>query len=317
VIFLFNIGFLEIGFKDVIDIIAVTILIYQVYKLMRGSMAVKVFLGFLSLYLTYLIVNAAQMELLSAILGQFMGVGVLAVIILFQQEIRKFLLIIGKSTTFRRENLFNNFPWVKKEAKETFNVTAVIEAAKSMGASNTGALIVFSKTSELKFYIDSGDRIDGIISKRLLLSIFNKNSPLHDGAVIIYNGKISAARCILPVSDQDNLPAQFGLRHRAAIGMSEVTDTLVLVVSEETGQMSIVRNGKVFHNLSAQELRKKINQFFSEEEGSKTMDFFKGKEKEVDKAKITQEEDLPKDQGLATAVTKPSEVGQQTDKPNP
>lgn len=263
---LFNIGFLNIGLVDIIDILAVAILLFQVYKLMKGSMAVKVFLGFLSLYLLFLVVKAAQMELLTAILGQFMGVGVLAAIILFQQEIRKFLLLIGKSTTFNRENLFKNFPWNRHFSESKFNFTPVIEAAKTLGATKTGALIVFSRSSQLKFYADSGDRIDGLISKRLFISIFNKFSPLHDGAVIIFGGKILAARCILPVSDKDDLPAQFGLRHRAAIGMTEATDTLVLVVSEETGQISLARNGELTHNLSVQELRRDINAYFEEDE---------------------------------------------------
>ncbi|NJN28369.1 MAG: TIGR00159 family protein [Cyclobacteriaceae bacterium] len=265
-ILLFNIGFLEISWVDIIDIIAVTMLLYQVYKLMKGSIASKVFLGFMFLYLTYLMVNAAEMELLSAILGQFMGVGVLALIILFSPEIRKFLLLIGKSTTLNREFFLKNLPWKKNTTADHFDINPIIEAAKTLGASYTGALIVFSRESELKFYVDSGDKIDGIVSKRLLLSIFNKNSPLHDGAVIIYEGRISAARCILPVSDLDNLPAQFGLRHRAAIGMSETTDTLVLVVSEETGQLSIVRKGKIQHNMSIQEIRQTINEYFFEEQ---------------------------------------------------
>lgn len=263
-IFLFNIGFLEINWKDIIDIVLVSILLYQVYKLMKGSVAVKIFLGFLSLYLIYLIVRAAQMELLSTILGQFMSVGVLAAIILFQQEIRKFLLLVGKTTVLNRDNFFYGLPWRKNTMKD-LNITPIIEAAKNLGGANMGALIVFSKTSELRFYTDSGDLIDAVISKRLLQSIFNKYSPLHDGAVIIYNNRVKAARCILPVSDQENLPAQFGLRHRAAIGMTEVTDTLVLVVSEETGQMSIVRNGTIYHNLSTQELRKKINEYLYED----------------------------------------------------
>jgi len=270
-ILLFNIGFLEISWVDIIDIFAVTLLLYQVYKLMKGSIASKVFLGFIFLYLTYLMVNAAEMELLSAILGQFMGVGVLALIILFSPEIRKFLLLIGKSTTFKRENFFKNFPWKKHNQGDQFDVNPVIDAAKILGGSYTGALIVFSKESELKFYVDSGDQIDGKISKRLLLSIFNKNSPLHDGAVIINNSRISAARCILPISDLENLPAQYGLRHRAAIGMSEITDTLVLVVSEETGQMSIVRTGKIHHNMSIKEVRNMINEYFLEDQHSKSI----------------------------------------------
>ncbi|MGK7394949.1 MAG: diadenylate cyclase CdaA [Candidatus Cyclobacteriaceae bacterium M3_2C_046] len=290
-ILLFNIGFLEIRLVDFIDISLVSFLLYQVYKLMKGSVAVKVFLGFLSLYLIFLVVKAMEMELLTAILGQFMGVGVLAVIILFQQEIRKFLLLIGKTTIFDRENLFKKFPWRKSSSSQDFNITPIIEAAKTLGGSNTGALIVFSKSSELKFYAESGDSIDAVTSKRLLLAIFNKNSPLHDGAVIIYNGRIKAARCILPVSERDNLPAQFGLRHRAAIGMSEATDTLILVVSEETGEMSVVRNGLISHNLSTQEIRKKINEYLyedSEEEESVMESIIKEeikKDKDKDKEK--------------------------------
>jgi diadenylate cyclase len=260
----FKIGFLSVGWLDIIDIVLVSLLLYQVYKLMKGSVAVKIFGGFLSLYLIYLVVRAAQMELLTSILGQFMGVGVIAAIILFQQEIRKFLLLIGKSTTLNRDTFYKSlFIWRKAENFD-FNITPIIDACKSMSGTATGALIVFSRDSELKFYVDSGDKINGNISSRLLLSIFNKHSPLHDGAVIIYNGKISAARCILPVSENDNLPAQYGLRHRAAIGMSEVTDTMIIVVSEETGQISIARNGYIWHNLSALEVRRKVNEYLFE-----------------------------------------------------
>lgn len=265
-IFLFNIGFLEFGWSDVFDIILVSILLYQVYKLMRGSVAVKIFLGFLSLYLLFLVVKALQMELLTNILGEFMGVGFLAAIILFQQEIRKFLLLIGRTTAFNRDNIFKGLPWRKNAKTSDINITPIIEAAKSLSATNTGALIVLSKSSELKFYVESGDIIDAVVSKRLLQAIFNKYSPLHDGAVIIHNKRISAARCILPVTERENLPAQFGLRHRAAIGMSEVTDTLIITVSEETGKISAVRNGFIYHNLSALELRKKINAYLYEED---------------------------------------------------
>ena len=232
---------------------------------MKGSVAVKIFLGVLSLYLFYLIIRAAQMELLGLILGQFMGVGVLAAIILFQPEIRKFLLLIGKTTDFNKDSFLKNLlVWKKKDEKELFNITPVIEAVKTLGGTNTGALIVFSRDSELKFYAESGDLVDAFLSKRLLMAIFNKNSPLHDGAVIVYRGKIKAARCVLPVSETENLSAQFGLRHRAALGMSELTDTMVLVVSEETGQFSIARNGKLSHNLSPLELRKMINDYLAD-----------------------------------------------------
>lgn len=258
--FLFTIGFLEIEFLDIIDILLVTALLYQLYKLLTGSVALKIFLGLLSIYLLYLVVRAAGMELLSIILGQFMGVGVLAAIILFQPEIRRFLLLIGKTTAFNNDRFFRGFPW-RREQTEKLSLTPFIEAAKSLAAKNTGALIVFAKSSELKYYAESGDLIDAVISKRLLMSIFNKNSPLHDGAVIISGNRIKAARCILPVSENQEIPASMGLRHRAAIGLTEITDSIVLVVSEETGQIALVRNGEAYRNLSSADLRIKLNQF--------------------------------------------------------
>ncbi|WP_194777077.1 diadenylate cyclase CdaA [Pararhodonellum marinum] len=256
----FKIGFLEISIVNIIDITLVSILLYQVYKLMRGSVAIKIFLGFLSLYLVYLVVNAARMELLSIILGQFMGVGVIAVIILFAPEIRKFLLLIGKSSILSNENVLQELLFWRKKETMAFNITPIIDACKTLAGTNTGALMVISRSSELKFYAESGDLIDAVVSKRLLISIFNKYSPLHDGAAIIYNGKVKAARCILPVTERD-LPAHFGLRHRAAIGMSEATDTLILIVSEETGQTSLAKNGKILHNLSFQEVREMLNSY--------------------------------------------------------
>lgn len=266
----FKIGFLEIGWVDIVDILLVTFLLSQVYKLMRGSMAIRVFLGFLSLYLIYLVVKAAEMELLSSILGQFMGVGVIAVIILFQQEIRKFLLFVGRSTSLSDGQFVKSFKAIMNPSKVArTEVTPIAEAVKSLAASKTGALIVLSKDSELKFYVESGDRMDAIISKRLLLSIFAKNSPMHDGAAIVYDGKILAARCILPVTEQDDLPAHYGLRHRAAIGMSEVTDTLIIVVSEETGQISVVQEGEISNNLSPKELRSAMNDYLLSERSSR------------------------------------------------
>jgi diadenylate cyclase len=267
-ILLFKIGFVEISWIDVLDIILVSFLLYQLYKLMRGSIAVKIFLGLLSIYLFYLIVKALKMELLTAILGQFIGVGVIAALILFQQEIRKFLLLIGKTTAFNNQLLFNGWPWKKSlKAKETINLNPIVESAKILGGTNTGALIVFAKGSELKFYAESGDILDAQISKRLLISIFQKSSPLHDGAVIISGGRLKAARCILPVSESNDLPASFGLRHRAAIGMTEVTDSVVLVVSEETGQISLAVNGRMDTNLSKSELKSKLNYYLYEDEG--------------------------------------------------
>jgi len=261
----FTIGFLDISWVDVIDVFFVSVLLYQVYNLMKGSIAIKVFVGFLFLYLIFLVVKAARMELLTSILGQFMGVGVLAVIILFQQEIRKFLLLLGRTQFLSEGDFFKNLKsyWTFNGKSNKYNITPIIEAAKTLGGANTGALIVLSKNSGLKFFAESGDILDAELSKRLFLSIFNKYSPLHDGAVIVYNDRIVAARCILPVTERE-VPAHFGLRHRAAIGMSENSDTLVIVVSEETGQMSAMRNGAAYNNLSTQELRKAINDYLYE-----------------------------------------------------
>ena len=261
----FKIAFLDVTWVDFIDVSLVAILLYQVYKMIRGSLAVNIFLGILLLYLIYLIVRAAQMELLAKILGQFMGVGVLAMIILFQPEIRKFLLVLGRGTEFR-ENIFSAISAGRNDYHDLFDIHQVIEAAKTLKATRTGALIVFSRETELKFYIETGDSLDAEVTKRLLISIFYKNSPLHDGAVIIYKGRIKAARCVLPVSENDHLPTSFGLRHRSAVGMSESTDTLVMAISEETGRLILARNGKFLRALKLRQVEQKILEYLHREE---------------------------------------------------
>ena len=266
-IFLFRIGFLEVTWVDFVDISLVSILLYQIYKLIRGSIAVNIFLGLLALYLVYLVVHAAQMELLATILGQFMGVGVIAMIVLFQPEIRKFLLILGRSTEFR-ENFLKTLANFRQGHQSEFNISEVTEAAKTLKSTKTGALMVFSRDTELKFYAQTGDTLNAEVNKRLLLAIFNKQSPLHDGAVIIYKGRVKAARCVLPVSENDNLPPNFGLRHRAAIGMSENTDTLVMAISEETGSMILTRNGKYIQVSKTKVAERKILEYLRHSESS-------------------------------------------------
>jgi diadenylate cyclase len=270
-IFVFKIGFLEVSWVDIIDISLVSILLYQVYKLIRGSIAVNIFLGILALYLIYLIVRAAEMELLATILGQFMGVGVLAMIILFQPEIRKFLLVIGRGTEFR-ENFFKTLSTWKNSYQDDFDIQQIIEAAKTLKASKTGALIVFSRDMELRFYTETGDALNAEVTRRLLLAIFNKHSPLHDGAVVIHKGRIKAARCILPVSENDHLPAHFGLRHRAAVGMSENTDTLVMAISEETGRLILARNGSYLRGLKLNQVEQKILDYLHNAESGNWQD---------------------------------------------
>jgi diadenylate cyclase len=252
-----KIGFLEIRWTDILDIFLVAVLLYNIYKLVRGSIASRVFIGYMLVYFSYLIVRAMGLELMTKILEYFMGVGAIALIVLFQQEIRRFLLLIGKSTNSRFLNKIVNNSAID-ETK--YPLAAVSEAAKSMSNEFTGCLMVIQKGDDLRKYTESGDAIEAILSKRLLLSIFNQYSPLHDGAVIISNGKIRAARCILPVSDGEDLPASFGFRHRAALGISEITDAAVVIVSEESGRISLALDGEI-KQVVAHELEGKLKDY--------------------------------------------------------
>jgi diadenylate cyclase len=245
---------------SMVDIILVSLLIYQVYRLARSNASVKIIIGFGLLYLVYRLATIAQLVWLPTLLGQVFYKGALVIVVIFQYELRKFLALLGDfiPTTIRR--ILTNLPWAKPNNLSVY-VTCIVEAAKALGGSNTGGLIVLTNTPNLKFYMESGDVINALVSKRLLLAILNKASPLHDGAVLIYKNTILAARVILPVTEKQDLPVQYALRHRAAIGMSEATDTLVLVISEDTGQLSIAYKGKLSPNLSASELRTAINTY--------------------------------------------------------
>jgi uncharacterized protein (TIGR00159 family) len=258
-----QIGFLEISTIDVVDILLVSFLIYQIYKIINGSVAFKIFTGVISIYILYYAVKAMGMELLSSILGQFIGVGVLAGIILFQQEIRRLLLMIGRTSVFNSGSFMKILSRKDNISTTGFDLNPILEAMKALGTSRFGGLIVIPRSSELKFFIETGEIIDSVISKKMLITIFNKNSPMHDGAVILSKNRIKAARCILPVSESQELPANLGLRHRSALGLSEVTDAIILVVSEETGQFSLAHDASLEHNLSIAELKSKINQLLS------------------------------------------------------
>ncbi len=256
-----HIGFLNFDFIDLFDIVLVAFLLYQIYKLIEGSIANKIFFGYLIIYVIYLMATALGMELLSAILGQFMNVGVLALLIIFQQEIRRFLMMLGRSTSFQENPILRRFYTPKTSKDNISTLQAIVEATKTMASTHTGALIVIEKEDELKKFIESGDEIDSKISKRLILTIFHKNSPLHDGAVIVKNGRIAAARCMLPVSESGTISPTLGFRHRAAFGMSEQTDAAIIVVSEEKGEVSFVNNGGIFRNMSAKDLEAKLSEY--------------------------------------------------------
>jgi len=247
---------LDIRFIDVIDIVLVAIIFFQLYKLIRGTAALSIFIGIFIIYMFWLLVKALNMELIGALMGQVIGVGVIALIIVFQQEVRRFLLVIGNRYMNRRRFSFGKiFSTVEEETGSPKEAEEIVRATESMASKKTGALIVLGRKSSLDIYSEGGERIDAIISAELLETIFFKNSPLHDGAVLIEDGKIFAARCPLPITDSISLPPRFGMRHRAAIGISEHTDSLVVVVSEESGHITVAEGGEIKEDITPNELR--------------------------------------------------------------
>ncbi len=238
-------NFLDFKVTDILDIILVAILLYYIYKLVRGSVAINIFLGIVIVWAFWKLTELLGMEMISSMVGAFMQVGLIALIIVFQQEIRKFLLMIGSTNLANRKKFSKHFKFLKQEAIATeTNVDAIVEACEKMATTKTGVLIVIERNTALDFIKSSGDQMDIKITQPILESIFYKNSPLHDGAAIIVDNYIVATRVILPVSNSRSIPLRFGLRHRAAVGITEKTDALALVVSEETGTISYIKNGE-------------------------------------------------------------------------
>ncbi len=249
--------FLSLHFIDIIDILLVALLVFYVYRLIRGTAAMSIFIAIILLYFIWLLVRALKMELLNAIMGQVLGVGVIAIIIIFQQEIRRFLLHLGQNVGSKRRNNFitRTLFGSKGEAVTTRTLDELTQAVSRMVSSKTGALIVMTHLSSLDAIIETGDRIDSNVNRRLIENIFFKNSPLHDGALIMNTNRLIAARCTLPMSDSQNIPAHYGMRHRAAVGVTEQTDATAIVVSEETGGISFVKEGVLKSVGSIAELR--------------------------------------------------------------
>ena len=246
----------HITIPDVIDILLVAVVLFQFYKLIRGTAAFSIFLVIFFIYLLWIVVRALNMEMTSALLGQVIGVGVIALIIVFQQEVRRFLLVIGnRYVSGTRTSLGRFFSSARDEQGSTKDAEEIVRACESMASNKTGALIVIGRRSSLDIYSEGGEIIKAQISAELLETIFFKNTPLHDGAVLIEGGLIYAARCPLPVTEQITLPTRFGMRHRAAVGMSEHTDALVVVVSEESGFITVVDSGEIRENINPNELR--------------------------------------------------------------
>ena len=256
-------GFIEFNILDILDILLVAFLLFQLYKLIKGTVAIRIFIGIAAIYLMWKLVEALQMELLGEILGQFIGVGVLAVIIVFQQELRRFLLMIGNTRFFSKDGVLK-FNWINEENVAEVKISDIVRACEEMAKTKTGAIIVITRENGLPNYIDTGEIINAKTSNLFLQSIFFKNSPLHDGAVIITGETIKAARCVLPATENDSFPSNLGMRHRAAAGITENTDSIAIVVSEEKGKISVAHNGKLDISLSAKQLKeflqKKLHQ---------------------------------------------------------
>ena len=235
--------FIEFSLLDVLDILLVATLLYYIYKLLKGTVAINIVIGIAFIFLIWKITQALKMEMLSGILGYLLSGGVIALIIVFQQEIRKFLLMIGTTNFANKRNFLKQLKFLRSEIGSEIDTEIIIEACKKMSKTKTGALIVIERTNALDFLINNGDKMNAQINEAILQSIFYKNSPLHDGALIIRDNYIVATRVILPISDSKRIPARFGLRHRAAIGVSEKTDAVCLLVSEETGEISYIKDG--------------------------------------------------------------------------
>lgn len=261
-------GFLSFGWADLLDILMVAGVIFFLIRAIRGDSSVlNIVLVLVVLLLAQAIVSALNMRMMTALLNALLDVGVLAIIILFQPEIRHLLnrFAVSSGLTRRTGELFNRILGIKEEKMGSRSVEELGEAVRAMSAEKCGALIVLQHKSSMEEYMATGDRFEADINRRLIQNIFFKNSPLHDGAMIIVGDHIAAARCQLPMTNRTDIPAHYGMRHRAAIGLSEDTDADILVVSEETGNVSFVRGGEIHSVNDMPELRKLLSSIMKEE----------------------------------------------------
>jgi len=256
--------FLDINFIDIVDILLVALLLYYAYRLVKGTVAINIFIGIVIFYVIWKLTDILNLDVLSNILGKFISVGFFALIVVFQQEIRKFLLMIGSTNFASRRNVIRYFNFLHQDQMPlTVDLTSLLSSCSKMAEEKTGAIIVLERENKLDFLTNTGDEANIEISAQILESIFFKNSPLHDGAIIIKNNFIIATRVILPVSESSSIPARFGLRHRAAVGISEKTDAAVLVISEQTGEISYVKDGAFCKFKNIKDLRRLLTEDLS------------------------------------------------------
>ena len=249
---------LNFSIVDVLDIILVATLLYYAYKLLKGTVAINIFIGIILIYLLWRGTVLLEMELLSSIIGGFMSVGIIALIVVFQPEIRKFLLMVGSTNLSKKGSFLEKIKFFKNQKleRDTTDVKSVISACYNMSETKTGALIVIERSNNLNFIANSGDDMNITVTQPILESIFFKNSPLHDGAIIISNNIIKATRVILPINSDIKISSKLGLRHRAAVSITEKTDAVAIVVSEETGKISYLKSGEFIQFSSEDEIVK-------------------------------------------------------------
>lgn len=255
---------------NILDVLIVAFLIYQLYRLVKGSIAFKIFWGIVVVYIVYFIVRSLKMPLLTSILQNFINVGILAIIVIFQPEIRRFLLLLGKNIPFSEDNVWKRYLVSDKQKdsrKHEELIKHLVMAIGNLANTYTGALIIVTNSYKLRFDTASGVPVDAKVSARLLESIFKKNGPLHDGAVIIAGGRLVAAKVVLPVSENPDLPPRIGLRHRSGVGASEQSDSLAIIVSEERGNVSYARDGHLHMNVSLEDLKSVLYEKLVEEAG--------------------------------------------------
>lgn len=255
-------GFLHITLADVLDILVVSLIIFFVFRWIRGSSAMNIFIALIILYLIKVLASALDMTMMSGIMGTVLDVGVIAIIIIFQPEIRYFLTRMGSRYGVGGGiwRIFDRLFGRSQGSLGNEEIAEIVEAVFTMSESKTGALIVMVRKDSLQNIIDTGDTIDARINSRLLCNLFFKNSPLHDGAVVINGNRIVAARCTLPLTGKTGIPASYGMRHKAAIGMTELSDACVVVVSEETGGISFAAEGEIIHVFSKNHLRQLLGE---------------------------------------------------------
>ncbi|MDW3645786.1 MAG: diadenylate cyclase [Bacteroidia bacterium] len=256
---LFEIGFVKVRLVDIIDISVVSYLFYKLYESLRGSLALRVISVIISIFLLWKLIDLLEFRLLGSILDPFLSLGAIAVVIIFAPQIRQFLSQISTNTLIDRITR----PLSRRtEALTTEVIQEVIESLKSIRATGNGALIVFVGNTPLDHIMDAGDQLDAIISSRLIYTIFQKESPLHDGAMLLEGNKIRSVRCILPISKSTTLDAELGLRHRSAVGLTEISDALVIVVSEERRELSLANGGKLVRSVDYQEIEDAVSRHY-------------------------------------------------------